>query len=74
MLASLAPLEVVPSLDNTDGMAGPFLGHVTHSGQGVILRVVLQYACTRVQSLSSCNYNNNSLSCHCQLEVILDKS
>ena len=42
-LTSLAPLEVVTSLDHTHGVSAPGLDHVAHSGDGVLLRVILQY-------------------------------
>ena len=37
-----APLVIVPRLDHTEGVPGPGLGHLAHSDQGVILRVILQ--------------------------------
>ena len=42
-LKSLAPLEVVLSLDHTDGVIPPGLDHVAHSGDGNLLGVILQY-------------------------------
>ena len=70
LMALLAPLEVVPGLDNTEGMAGISLGHLAHTGQGVILRVILQYVIHVYPRYSPimtpCNDDNNNL-CHCQL-------
>ena len=42
MQASCAPLVIVPSIDHSDGVPGPGLGHLTHSDHGVLLRVILQ--------------------------------
>ena len=47
-LTSMAPLEIVPSLDHTDGELAPGLGHVAHMDQSVLLRVILQYDITGV--------------------------
>lgn len=40
---SVAPLDKVPGLDNTDGMRAPGLHHLAHNDHGVLLRVILQY-------------------------------
>ena len=40
---SLAPLEVVISLDHTNSVLEPGLDHVAHRGDGVLLRMILQY-------------------------------
>ena len=37
-----APLVIVPRLDHTEGVPGPGPGHLAHTDQGVILRVILQ--------------------------------
>ena len=43
MKTSLAPPEVVISLDHTDGVLAPGLGHVANRGDGVLLWEILQY-------------------------------
>ena len=40
---SLTPWEVVLYSDHTEGVIGPALGHVSHNGHCVLLRVILQY-------------------------------
>ena len=60
MQASCAPLVIVPSIDHSDGVPGPGLGHLTHCDQGVLLLVILQdvVIISRAANivLSACNY------------------
>ena len=37
-----APLFIFLSIDHSDGVPGPGLGHLTHSDQGVLLILILQ--------------------------------
>ena len=54
---SLAPLEVVISLDHTDGVPAPGLGHVAHRGDGVLLWEILQYVIYIIYIYSSIPIN-----------------
>ena len=53
-----APLVIVLRLDHTEGVPGPGLGHLAHSDQGVILRVILQNVIRVVTiiAIATCNY------------------
>ena len=61
---SLTPWEVVLYSDHTEGVIGPALGHVSHNGHGVLLRVKLQYVVkimtivliTRIITIATWNY------------------
>ena len=57
---SLAPLEVVISLDHTHGVTTPGLDYVAHRGDGVLLGLVFQYVITIVTIISTCNNNGVS--------------
>ena len=67
---SLAPREVVISLDHTDGVKVPGLDHVAHRGDGVLLRVILHYVIRiRVIRIIPATYKNNGpSSIKCQLD------
>ena len=56
--ASLAPLGVVPGLDNTDGVIKSGLGHLTHRDHGVQLGIIHQYVIIIIitTSIATCNY------------------
>ena len=58
MKTSLAPPEVVISLDHTDGVPGSGLDHVAHRGDDVLLRVVFQYVVIPVTIISTFNNDN----------------
>ena len=57
---SLTPWEVVLYSDHTEGVTGPALGHVSHNGHGVLLRVILQYVSIIITinwAITTCNIN-----------------
>ena len=55
---SEAPLCVVLGLDNTDGVIGPGLSHLTHMDHGVLLRVILQDVIRiAIVIIATCNHH-----------------